>query len=161
MTIVEKAAYLRGLAEGLGIDPASREGKMWKALSELLTDMAHEIEDLQTGSLDTADALDEITEELGFLEQILCDADDEDDEGFDDDFDDDFDDNIVPFSDEDDEDGDGEDDEEPQFDGVMYDVRCPKCGEEITFDEETLEEGSIVCPSCGETLEFDLSDDES
>ena len=37
---------------------------------------------------------------------------------------------------------------------------CPACGEEITFDEETLEEGSICCPACGEVLEFDLGDDD-
>ena len=48
-------------------------------------------------------------------------------------------------------------DEEIPFDGVLYDVKCPVCGEEITFGEETLEEGSIECPKCGEVLEFDLS----
>ena len=26
------------------------------------------------------------------------------------------------------------------------------------FDEETLEEGSIICPNCGETLEFSVDD---
>ena len=30
----------------------------------------------------------------------------------------------------------------------------------INFDEETLEEGSIICPNCGETLEFDVEEDE-
>ena len=43
----------------------------------------------------------------------------------------------------------------------MYEVTCPVCGEEITFDEDTLAEGSTTCPGCGETLEFDLdSEDE-
>ena len=28
------------------------------------------------------------------------------------------------------------------------------------FDEETLEEGSIICPNCGETLEFTVDDEE-
>ena len=51
------------------------------------------------------------------------------------------------------------DDEEVEYDGVMYDVTCPSCGEEISFDEETLELGSITCPSCGEVLEFDLGED--
>ena len=152
MTIVEKTAYLKGLAEGLGIDPASREGKMWTALSDLLSDMAHGIEDLQTAGLDTSDALDELADELGFLEELVIGADDEDDDD-DPDLYDDEDDDPVPFPDDEEE-----EDEKLPYDGVMYDVRCPKCGEEITFDEETLEEGSIVCPVCGETLEFDLSD---
>ena len=60
MTIVEKAAYLKGLTEGLGIEPDSRDGKLWNALCELVSDMAHEIEDLQESSLDFAGALDDI-----------------------------------------------------------------------------------------------------
>ena len=36
MTVVEKAAYLKGLTEGLGIDPESKEGKLWGALNDLL-----------------------------------------------------------------------------------------------------------------------------
>jgi len=171
MTIVEKAAYLKGLAEGLGVEPDSREGKLWGALNDLLSDMAHEIEDLQSGSLDFADALDEIGEELTYLEDLTCDLDrpedfdDEDCDGecsscsldcpYSDEEDEDADGSVVPFPDGEDE--EDEEDEELQYDGVMYDVTCPNCGEEITFDEETLDEGSIVCPKCGEVLEFDLS----
>ena len=154
MTVVEKAAYLKGLVEGLGIEPDSREGKLWGALGELLSDMAHEIEDLQATDMDHAEALDEMAEELSYLEDLVCDLDepeDFDDEDCDGDCD------SCGLCDEDDED---EDDEEPEYDGVIYDVTCPVCGEEISFDEETLDKGSIKCPSCGETLEFDLSDEE-
>ena len=166
MTIVEKAAYLKGLTEGLGIEPDSRDGKLWGALNELLSDMAHEIEDLQSGALDFADALDEIGDELGYLEELTCDLDTpEDFDGDEDDEDafleDDEDDNIVRFASDDEEEEEepeeDEDDEELSFDGVLYDVKCPVCGEEITFDEDTLSEGSIECPKCGERLEFDLS----
>lgn len=154
MTIVERAAYLKGLTEGLGVDPDSRDGKLWGALTDLLSDMAHEIEDLQSGALDFADALDEIGDELGYLEELTGELDlpeDEEDE-------EDEEDNIVPFSDADgEESADEEEDEEIPFDGVLYDVKCPVCGEEITFGEDTLEEGSIECPKCGEVLEFDLS----
>ena len=152
MTIVEKAAYLKGLCEGLGVDPDSRDGKLWGALNELLSDMAHEIEDLQSGSLDFADTLDEFGDELSYLEELTCDLDRPED------MDDEFCSGDCEsceydcFSDEEDE-----DDEELGYDGVLYDVKCPVCGEEITFDEDTLELGSIECPKCGETLEFDLS----
>ncbi|MBR2583041.1 MAG: hypothetical protein IKD61_06575 [Oscillospiraceae bacterium] len=167
MTIVEKAAYLKGLCEGLGVDPDSRDGKLWGALNELLSDMAHEIEDLQSGSLDFADTLDEFGDELSYLEELTCDLDRPED------FDDeacsgdcgscDLDCGFADGDEEDegdageDEDEDEEDDEESGYDGVLYDVKCPVCGEEITFDEDTLELGSIDCPKCGETLEFDLS----
>ena len=53
-----------------------------------------------------------------------------------------------------------DEDEELQYDGVIYDATCPVCGEEISFDEETLEKGSILCPKCGEKLEFDLGGEE-
>ena len=156
MTIVERAAYLKGLTEGLGVDPDSRDGKLWGALTDLLSDMAHEIEDLQSGALDFADALDEIGDELGYLEELTGELDlpeDEEDED-----EEDEEDNIVPFSDADgEESADEEEDEEIPFDVVLYDVKCPVCGEEITFGEDTLEEGSIECPKCGEVLEFDLS----
>ncbi len=150
MTVVEKAAYLKGLVEGLGIEPDSRDGKLWGALGELLSDMAHEIEDLQATDMDHAEALDEMAEELSYLEDLVCDLDepeDFDDEDCDGDCD------SCGLCDED------EEDDEPEYDGVIYDVTCPVCGEEISFDEETLEKGSIECPSCGETLEFDLEDE--
>lgn len=162
MTIVEKAAYLKGLTEGLGVEPDSRDGKLWGALNDLLSDMAHEIEDLQSSSLDLADAMDDICEDLSYLEEMV-DAFDVPDHSWDDDLFDDEDDedpdNIydLPFGgDEDTED----EDEELEIDGVLYDATCPSCGEEITFDEETLERGSIRCPNCGEELEFDLGEDE-
>ena len=158
MTIVEKAAYLKGLTEGLGISPDSKEGKRWGALNELLSDMAHEIEDLQASNLVFAEALDDISEDLTYLEELTCDLDMPEDmmdeEGCSGDC-------SSCLLDCGAEDEDEEDDEELSYDGVMYEVTCPVCGEEIAFDEDTLAEGSTTCPGCGETLEFDLdSDDE-
>ena len=172
MTIVEKAAYLKGLAEGLGIEPGSREGKLWGALTDLLSDMAHEIEDLQSGSLDFADALDEVCEDLSYLEEMVDAFDvpdhswDDEDEFFEDDDEEDpdkifalhFDGEEAPEEDE--EEDEEDEDEEPEIDGILYDATCPSCGEEITFDEQTLEKGSIRCPNCGEELEFDLGDED-
>ena len=173
MTIVEKAAYLKGLTEGLGVEPDSRDGKLWGALTDLLSDMAHEIEDLQSSNLDLADAVDDMCEDLTMLEEMVDAYDvpdhswDDEDEFFDDDEDPD---NIydLPFAkggedEEEDAEDDAEEDaedEEVEIDGVLYDATCPSCGEEITFDEETLEKGSIRCPNCGEELEFDLGEDE-
>lgn len=153
MTIVEKAAYLKGLTEGLGVDPESRDGKLWGALTELLSDMAHEIEDLQTNNLDLADTLDEVCEDLAYLEDLTCGMDPLP-EDLDEDFDDSEDEDGYRFSGEEVTDAE-------EYDGVLYDVTCPACGEEITFDEETLDEGSIRCPACGEVLEFDLGEDGS
>ena len=136
MNLVEKAAYLKGLAEGLGMDAQSKEGRLWAALNDLLADMAHEIEDLHEADDRLDDALDELAGELSYLEELSCDLEklDDDDDG-------------------------AADDDDAEYDGVVYDATCPVCGEEISFDEETLESGSIRCPSCGELLEFDLGAD--
>ena len=138
MTITEKTAYLKGLADGLGVDPQSKEGKLWSALNDLLCDIAHELENLHETDRGQAQALDGLADEVSLLEDI-CDGMDERDY----------------------EKTDGEDDDDDlSYDGVVYDATCPVCGEEISFDEDTLETGSIQCPKCGETLEFDLGAEE-
>ena len=134
MNLVEKAAYLKGLAEGLGMDAQSKEGRLWAALNDLLADMAHEIEDLHEADDRLDDALDELAGELSYLEELSCD--------------------LEKLDDDEDEDAD-----DAEYDGVVYDATCPVCGKEISFDEETLESGSIRCPRCGELLEFDLGAD--
>ena len=131
MNLVEKAAYLKGLADGLGMDAQSKEGRLWAALNDLLSDMAHEMEDLRDADRRMDDELTDLAGELAYLEELGCDPE--------------------KFSGD-----DGEDDDELAYDGVVYDATCPVCGEEISFDEQTLESGSIRCPQCGELLEFDL-----
>lgn len=55
MTITERAAYIKGLAEGLGIDESTKEGKVIKALIDAFDDMALTVSDLEA-------ELDELTE---------------------------------------------------------------------------------------------------
>ena len=169
MTIVEKAAYLKGLTAGLGVEPDSRDGKLWGALTDLLSDMAHEIEDLQSSHLDLADAMDDMCEDLTMLEEMVDALDvpdhswDDEDDFFDEDEEADpdkiFDLNFSEGEEGEETEEETDEDEEAEIEGVLYDATCPSCGEVITFDEETLEKGSIRCPNCGEELEFDLGED--
>ena len=48
MEILEKVAYMKGLAEGLGLDTKSKEGKLLKVIMDILDDMALEIQDVET-----------------------------------------------------------------------------------------------------------------
>ena len=153
MTISEKSAYLKGLMDGLKLDTASDEGKMIAAIVDLLGDLTRKVSDIEETTIAISDELDEIEEDLDAIEDYILDEDeDEDDWDDDDDDDDDW--------DEDDED---DEDEDEDFDlgdeETIYEVEC-SCGNIIDFDEETLEQGSIVCPKCGETLEFTFEDDE-
>ena len=149
MTISEKSAYLKGLMDGMKLATESDEGKMIAAIVDLLGDITKKVTDIENTTIAISDELDEIEEDLDAIEDFIMDEDDED-------FDD--------FDDEDELDWDEDEDFEEGFDfgdedTTIYEVQCV-CGEVINFDEETLEEGSIICPNCGETLEFDVEEDE-
>ena len=152
MTIQEKAAYLKGLMDGLELDTEKAEGKMISAMVELIGDMAKRLADVEETTIAISDELDEIEEDLDAIEDYILDEEDEDydDEDYDDDLFDDED-----FEDEDFEEGFDFGDE----DSTIYEVKCA-CGNVIAFDEETLEAGSIICDQCGETLEFSFEDED-
>ena len=150
MTISEKAAYLKGLMDGLKLDTEKPEGQMISAIVDLLNDVTRRVADIEETTIAISDELDEIEEDLDAIEDYIL--DDEDEEDFDDFDDEDYDDD---FDDEEYEEGFDFGDE----DSIIYEVKCA-CGNIINFDEETLEEGSITCDKCGELLEFSLEDDE-
>ena len=131
MGVSEKVAYLKGLAEGLGLDAESKEGKLFAAIIDVLDEMAEEILDLEEEMADVEEGLDAVSDDLSEVEETLYELEDE-------------------FDDDDDE------DEEDEEDCFM--TTCPACEEEIFFDETVLEDGEVGCPNCGEKLEFDLSD---
>jgi len=134
MEIMEKVAYLKGLAEGMELDTEKKEGKLIAAIIDLLEDMALEIEDLWDGEEELYEGLDAVSDDLEDVEDLI-------------------------FEDEDDEDEDEDEYGEEDFDDDedCYATTCPTCEEEIFFDESVLEDGEVICPNCGEKLEFDLS----
>ena len=149
MTISEKSAYIKGLMDGLNLDTEKSEGKLIAALVELMGDVTKKLTDVEYTTIAISDELDEIEEDLDAIEDYILDEEDEDyyddeDDDFDDFEDDDFEDEGFDFGDE---------------ETTIYEVKCA-CGNVIAFDEDTLEEGSIVCDECGETLEFTFEDDE-
>lgn len=131
MTVTEKVAYLKGLVEGLGVDEASKEGRIIKAMVEVLDDIALTVSDMEDGLSEISEQVDAIDEDLEDLEKDFY-GDEDDDEYDDDDEDDDAD---------------------------YYEVTCPKCGEKVYLDEELLSDGEMSCPNCGEKLEFDFGCD--
>ncbi|MCL2408236.1 MAG: hypothetical protein FWC96_01285 [Oscillospiraceae bacterium] len=138
MSIREKVAYLKGLAEGLGLDAESKEGKLMAAIIDTLADMADDIEALAEATVDIEEEIDAITDTLSDFEEVLF-ADDDDD-----DFDDD----------------DCECDCEHCQGEFACDVECPACGEEFEIGESALVSGSAICPACGKELEFEFGDED-
>ena len=73
MTITERAAYIKGLAEGLGIDESTKEGKVIKALIDAFDDMALTVSDLEAELDELTEQVETIDEDLGSLEEDYCD----------------------------------------------------------------------------------------
>ena len=69
MSMMESVSYLKGLAEGLGIDDSTKEGKLLSAIVDVLDDMAAEIADIEETADEQAELLDIIDEDLGSLEE--------------------------------------------------------------------------------------------
>ena len=146
MTLAEKAAYLKGLMDGIKLDTEKDENRLLKAVVDLLQDMAISIDDLEDNAIAVSDELDEIEENLDAIDEYLMDEDDEDFDDYED-YDDDLDYDLG--------DDDFDYDEDP-----VYEVTCPKCGEVHQFSEKDLMEGSKPCSKCGELLEFEFDEDD-
>lgn len=131
MEILERVAYLKGLAEGMELNTDKKEGKLLAAIIDVLDDIALELEDIKDEQTELADGLDAVSDDLEDVEDVVFgdDDEDEDDEYYEDELDD---------------------------DEGCYATTCPTCEETIYFDESILADGEVVCPNCGEKLEFDL-----
>lgn len=147
MTLSERAAYLKGLKDGLGLDVETTEGKLISGMLEMLEAVSVSVRELQENAELVSDELDEIEETLDELEDAVDEISDylEDDEDWDwDGLDVDEDDDDYPFDDDD----------------VNFAIKCPACEYEMLLTEQQLTEGQIECPGCGEILEFDFDEDD-
>ena len=141
----EKAAYLKGLIDGLGIDETTKEGKVIKAMSELLSEMAEAVDGIDEDVTRAYDQINDLSEELEDLEADLYEDDDADDEEEDDE---------EPS---DDEEGDDNADVAGE---PYYEVACPSCGGTVYVSEDDLDAGEAICPNCKVAFEVALADEE-
>ena len=83
MTVSEKVSYIKGLAEGLGLDENNKTDKILQNIFDVLDEMAAELACAEDDILDLNDTVDEIDEDLGELEDFVYDdEDDMDDDDF-------------------------------------------------------------------------------
>ena len=152
MTILEKTAYIKGLCEGLEFDKKdSAEAKVIKALLDLCQDMAEEIDALGSDVEDLIDYCEELDEDLGDVEEVLLEDEDEYDE-YDDE--DEWDDECCDCDcDCDDCDCDCCCDED------YFEIVCPSCGETVCFDD-SVNADELTCPACGSELGCIVDDDD-
>ena len=145
MELNKKAAYLQGLVDGLGIDDTTKEGKIIKAMSALLGEMAEVIESVDEDLSRAYDQINDLSDELEDLEADLYEEEDEDGES----------------EDAEDEDTDGDDDakDDDIASEPFYEVACPNCGETVYVSEDDLDAGEANCAHCGVTFEVALEGD--
>ncbi len=88
MTISEKVAYLKGLAEGLNLDTEkSKEGKLISVMIGIMEELAMSVEDLEENALNLGEEIDVLSDDLSDVEDIVFDEDyDAQDEDYDDDW---------------------------------------------------------------------------
>ena len=130
MTISEKVAYLKGLAEGLNLDTEkSKEGKLIAVMIGILEEIGLSIEDLEENTQALGEEIDVLSDDLSDVEDVVFDEDEDEDED-DEDYDDDW-----------------------------FEVECPTCEEPLVIDDKALADGMIQCPNCHDKFALDLSDD--
>ena len=170
MSIGKRVTYLKGLAEGLGLGKETKEERILQLMMELIEDIALEIDelkqivhDLDDDVIDLAEGVQEIEDELYDEDELWQEEEDtccnhhshraprtviQEAKAP----------KLVqthaPAA-------------APTIAAVapplvrapqLYAVNCPRCANELTVDEEILDEGFVDCPGCGERLEFDLED---
>jgi hypothetical protein len=141
MMYAKKVEYLKGLMDGLSIDPNTNEYKLFAAVIDALDAFSGALGDVEEDMSDLEDALDGMNDELDAISDLMDaigDYDDEDGESIGS--------NITPFP------GMHNDDMESE-----YEVTCPGCTHVFVVDEDTIFEGNVACPSCKDKLAFDIS----
>ena len=144
MNVNEKSAYLKGLAEGLSLDPQKPETKVINALLDLVGDMSAKITELEKDIETLNDYVDELDEDLGYVEDYVYD-DEYDLDDYDED--DDFECDCGGDCDECDHAEDCYGEDEDGFRCLM----CPACSEKIYFDE-SMDPADMICPACGKAV---------
>ena len=131
--LTDKISYLRGLAEGMKLNPEKDSHRLILGILEVLGEVGESFEALAESHGELSDYVESIDEDLADLEADLYDDEDED---------------VAT---------DGEDGE---FESTI-EYECPHCGamiridpDDVDFDEET------ACPECGKDLFPELPDGE-
>lgn len=148
-TIQEKAAYLRGLVDGMKLDSEKDEVKAINAIVDTVCAIASKVGEHSESIAvideyieDIGNCIDAIDADLADVEQVVSDY--MDDIDYDDDID--YSKEIIGGSFDDDED--------------IYEVECPQCGSVFNFTDDEIERSDISCPECGFVIDDIVIEDE-
>ena len=137
MTLTEKVAYLKGLAEGLDLDKDAKETKLFEAALDVLEEMALTINEIDEDLADAEDYIEEVDEALSDVEEVVYDLDDDD---------------CCCDDDETYEVEGPSCGEKIYLDESMFDedyIECPACGEKLELDID-YDDCDGDCDCCGD-----------
>ncbi len=124
MTISEKVAYLKGLAEGLNLDTEkSKEGKLISVMIGILEEVGMSIEDLEETTRALGEEIDAVSDDLEDVEDVVYGEEEDEDGG---DYDDDWFEVECPTCEE-----TLVIDDKALADGF---IQCPNCGDKFSLD---------------------------
>lgn len=116
--LTKRAAYLKGLADGMKLDKEKDEAKLLAEIIDFLADVADQVDAIDDEQGFIADALDEMEEEIDVIgNEVFGDFDEDEDDEF----------QIVCQ-------GCGEDIILTTEDLMDGEIICPNCGDTIEFD---------------------------
>ena len=138
--LTDRAAYLRGLAEGMGLDKEKNENKLLLEMLGLMDEMAQKVSELDGDIGELEEYVEDIDSDLSDMEDVLFGDEDDD----------------CDCCDNDDCDccGEYDDEEELSFD-------CPHCGKTVQVKAADIDyDESPVCQHCGQPFFTDLEDED-
>lgn len=122
----EKAAYMRGVLEGINFNGDEQQKRLWESLIDFCDGVADDLGDLGDSQSEFADYIEAIDEDLCTLEKYFYNEDEEANESQE----------VIFNSDQ---------------DGSVLEMNCPYCNQGVYFENEAGEY-EVVCPECGKVI---------
>jgi len=132
-----KVAYLKGLADGMQLDYTTNEGRLLKAILDVLDDIALAVDDIEEVQEQLSEQVDELDEDLAEIESLIYDQDDDE------------------YCRDDDEDYDDDDADEEDEEEVIAEFDCPHCGETVNLENAFMKKDTVLCPHCNKEIEIE------
>ncbi|MGE5605008.1 MAG: CD1247 N-terminal domain-containing protein [Bacteroidota bacterium] len=122
----EKAAYMRGVLEGINFNGDEKQKRLWESLIDFCDGVADDLGQLEDSHDEFADYIEAIDEDLCTLEKYFYNNEEEDEDS-----------REVTFTSD-------------QEHGVM-EMNCPFCNQGLYFEDDEGEY-EVVCPECGKVI---------
>jgi len=133
--LVDRTAYLRGLAEGMNLSKEKNENKLMLEMLSVMDEMAQKINEMGLDMEELDEYMESIDEDLTDMEEVL-------------------------FGDEDDDADDGDDEYDFNEDEELS-LDCPHCGSSIQLKSADIDfDQSPLCPKCEKPFFSDILEGE-